>query len=734
MTPSDSPDVQIQPDLRRHSRAESTNLPGFTGGRPGAATLFLYAFMIFMGAALLFVVQPLSARILLPSFGGSASVWNTALVVFQTLLLAGYGFAHLVQRLPSRSRRFIQFAVIAAPLITLTTRTVEARGGSPVVSVVLSIVVAVGAPYFALATLSPTLQRWFASSSHRLASNPYPLYSASNAGSLLGLLGYPLLIEPQLTVENQRLGFAVLYGLLVVLVGAVALAGLRRQDSSASVPAASNPVLGGVKRLPIVGLAFVPTFLLLGVTRHLSTDVASFPLLWVVPLSIYLVTFVLGFSGGFDRLSKSAGILLRVLVIPAILMSGTALTSLWLSVSIPLVLIGATGLVAHRRLYDLRPPVADLTAFYLWVSAGGALGGAAAALAAPLLFDSVMEYPIAVVLAAVLAAGPLRIRSNRWAIAGFIVALLAALFVPTERLTLLLAAVAAVVAFVFAGRAITYAAAIAAVASAGILAADTTVIIQERTFYGVYRVLDTGTAHELFSGTTSHGAQLLSTDIGTSPTTGYYHTSGPAGSVFRWLGSRDRSYDAGIVGLGAGELAAFGRAGDTITFYEIDQAVVDIASDPTLFTYLQDSPASAEVHVGDGRLLLEDLRPRHDLLVVDAFSSDSIPVHLLTREAFETYKSVIGPQGILLLHISNRYMTLEGVVGAAAAEMGMDARIVYFSPDAVDTTAKPSTWVVMSPRKLPADLLATQDWRVPVDVGPLWTDDYSNIVGVINWN
>lgn len=689
----------------------------------------------FLASLLLFWVELMVAKMLLPSFGGSASVWNTSLVFFQIALLLGYAIAHLLSRLDSRWHKTIELILVVAPLGTLPIALpafLESPSGSPVFAVLAALTLMVGAPFFALATASPTLQAWFARSPHPRAADPYFLYALSNVGSLVGLLGYPLLIERLLSLRAQTILWAVGYGLFALM----AVVGSRLSRTWVVAPERivdeSPPPVG--RRVKWAAVAFVPSLALMGVTRHLSTDVAAFPLLWMLPLALYLASFALAFRESGDRWIRGGERLVRFLIVPAALLLAGASKALWLSFSIPLALLAAVALAAHGAVYRERPAPAHLTHFYLWVSIGGAAGGLFAALIAPVVFDFVVEYPLALILSGLVAGGSVR-KSDLplWVTLGTAVVSITAASLVASDLTLrvLLLGLAGVTAVMWlSSRWLTAVVAVAVVMVS--LGGSSPTIEAHRTFFGVYRVVESTDYRSLLSGTTSHGAQVFAGETGSMDPVSYYHPDGPVGDIFDAMGEmRGSKADVGVIGLGIGTLAAYGTEGDVFTFYEIDPMVEELARDPELFTLLRDANADVEVIIGDGRLELERRRPSHDLLIVDAFTSDSIPVHLLTVEAVTTYLGSLSDDGRVLLHISNRHLDLEPIVGRLAAELAADARIMRYVPtDDVELSAA-STWVLLERDVDP--LLLPESWQPARDDASLWTDDYSNILSVIDW-
>jgi hypothetical protein len=711
--------------------------------RLAGATLPLYGAAIFLAAALVFLVQPMAAKMLLPRFGGTPAVWAVSLVFFQAVLLAGYGFAHLSLRfLPLRIQPALQLGVLAAPLALLPLAIPDdaAAGGTPALSLLAVLAVAVGVPFFAVTTASPVLQRWFAASGHGAGGDPYFLYAASNAGSLIGLLAYPLLIEPALTLEEQSRLWLVGYGLFL---GAAALCAVR---VFATAPAGAVPLrrtlepsLAWRTRVRWVAMAAIPSSLILGTTSHLSTSIAAVPLLWVIPLAVYLLSFVIAFA----RRSPFSLATLRVAALASTLLVAASLLRV---VPLPLAAVVvihcgnllAVALLVHRRLALERPGVDRLTEFYLLLSLGGVLGGAFNALAAPVLFDSIAEYPIALVLAMLVLPGPRAWRRDLLLPALFFAALVAGLVAAAALGSL---AVRIAFALAIASLALLASRPLRLALALGALLMLTTFgqasLHAERTFFGVLRVAEEDGEHVLAHGTTVHGRQRIA-PAGRGAPLAYYARRGPLGQVFSARGADFEN--VGVIGLGAGSIAAYGRAGDRYTFYEIDPAVARIASDERWFTYLADSRAETRIVIGDGRLELERAPDgAYDLIVLDAFTSDAIPVHLLTREAVELYLRKLAPRGLVVLHITNNHLDLEPVVSGIARSLGLAAVSRDHRPSAGERRrgVNRSHWVALG-RDASAlgRLRADPRWRaLDGETGqPVWTDEYSNILSVVEWS
>ena len=702
--------------------------------RKGSTVVGLYAAAGFVAALLLFVIEPMAAKALLPVLGGSPSVWNTAMAFFQVTLLVGYLVAHVVAtRIPPSVQRPLQVLLLAAPLLLLPFGLPSAPpvGSSPLWWEVAALTIMIGAPFLALATVSPTVQRWFALTDHPRAADPFFLYAASNFGSFLGLLAYPLLIEPRLDLVDQTRWFGWGYLVFLVLVIGAALTTGRPQKTASAVT--SEAKVENRRRLYWMTVAAIPSLLLLGVTRHLATDVASFPLLWVIPLALYLATFVIAFSKYSTTATRLASRLLPLVAIAVAVGWAGVSTSLWIGLSLPLVLLVLAGLAGHGSLYRERPGPGRLTEFYLWVSAGGAVGGLMGALVAPVVFNGIYEFPIAIVAAAALttltARFPQRIR--RIALVAYVASIVAVAVSPGFGVTVLMLAVAGVGTLVAASSGPALAWLLAGMFLAGSIVGTDGLVLQRRTFFGVYRVIAEDGRHALVSGTTVHGAQAFSPEPQPEPLT-YYHQNGPFGEVMRTFGATP--LHLGLVGLGAGALAFYGAPGQTLTFYEIDPAVVEIAQDPAFFTYLRDSKAEIDVIVGDGRLRLSEPHPPFGLLLVDAFSSDSIPTHLLTTQAIELYFHQIDPDAIVGLHISNRHLDLEPVLGRLAAELGLVGRVMHYTPALNSEGASPTSLVVLARRVDDLGPLGHDPRWSELRIGEqLWTDTYTDLISVIRW-
>jgi hypothetical protein len=733
----------------------------------------LYTVTIFVGATLLFLLQPMFARMVLPLLGGSPAVWNTAMVFFQAALLAGYAYVHIsLRRLGPRGQPLWHLPLMLLPFAVLP---VAIRSGwtppadaNPAGWLLALMTVAIGLPFLVVSTSSSVLQGWFSATNHPRARDPYFLYAASNAGSMLALLGYPILVEPNLTLPRQSLLWSWGYGLLVVLTAACALAGRRRAGSAAG-PAESADLKSHIsnvsftpatrpnrsQRLRWVLLSFLPSSLLLGVTSHLSTEVAAIPLMWVVPLALYLATFVLVFA---RRPWFRADLLRRVfpiLLVPLVMLFDLHATEPVGGLAVlHLAVFFVAALLCHGNLAASRPAAEHLTDFYLWLAVGGALGGIFNGLLAPLIFNSVAEYPLALAVTAAFALQPGGTTAARltWAdglwpallgagVAGTILALDRAGLGSGTAAPGIVFGLGAVACFLFSPRPRRFALGAGALLLAGLAFEGQrgTVLHIERSFFGVHRVTADASAqfHQLLHGKTLHGRQSLDPARRREPLT-YYHPSGPVGEILTRLATRP-ALRVGAVGLGAGSLAGFVQPGQAWTYFEIDPVVVRLARDERYFTYLRDAPAPVRVVLGDARLSL-GREPDHafDLLVLDAYSADSVPMHLATREALALYLHKLAPGGVLAFHISNWHLDLEPVFANLARDAGIPCLVrddTAVSPEMQARGKSPSVWVAMG--RTPADLafLANDSRWQPArtsDDAP-WTDDFSSLLSVFRW-
>jgi spermidine synthase len=723
--------------------------------------VLLFTATSFLTASLLFLVQPMVGRMVLPAFGGSPQVWTTSMLFFQVALLVGYGYTHLTTtRLPRRAQPWVHLGIALLPLAVLPIAlTVAPSGGgglTPSFELLAGLTLGVAAPFVLIATSGPLIQRWFSWTAHPHAQDPYFLYAAGNVGSAAGLLAYPLLLEPTLTIAGQSRLWAVGYGVALILIAGCALAINRSRgpavgrgardvdDRSASHPRGQEPAaeteasIGRRRAGRWIVLAFIPSSLMLAVTSLMSTDIAAVPLLWIVPLGVYLLTFTVAFSA-WGPTALRWGIVIAPVVILAAVSVRPVGAPVLVALAVQVLLVAVGGIVSHGLLAADRPPPLHLTRFYLLVAIGGAFGGLFNGMVAPALFPTLLEYGVTVALLVALVVRwrePLTGAAS-WTPALRLPVMLLVLFVPLVWFLLFatgitglegpqraLVAVLVVLPLLTPLRASgALGAGLALIALAPQLVPLATSDHVERTFFGVHRVVTEGDTRHLIHGTTIHGSQVLTTRQTRSRANNYYHAEEPFGDVVRLIKS---GAAVGAVGLGAGEIAVYGRPGQQWVFHEIDPAVVEIAREQ--FTYLDDSLADIEVVIGDGRLTLQGSEWRFDAMVVDAFTSDAIPVHLLTVEAFASYLDVLERDAFFAVNISNRYLDLVPVLAAAAAELQLEG--VVASGDGTPETASPSQWVVLASD--PGTLLPLRElgWEALPDEGVLWTDQRSSLFRV----
>lgn len=710
----------------------------------------LFAAALCLNALLIFWVQPLFAKMVLPLLGGSPSVWTTCMLFFQAALLAGYAYGHAgIRVLGLRGHALLHAVLVWIPLFLLPIVVNQhAAADQPITWLLQTMAVNVGLPFVVLASTAPLLQRWYSSLDTR-SSDPYWLYSASNIGSFAALLAFPILLEPAIPLGRQTAIWKVGYAIVAALLTACAVSVLRR--TSASGPSQSNeaaPPAGTISagtRLRWLALSFAPSTLMLGVTTYLSTDVAPVPLLWVLPLSCYLLTFVVAFGWYSDAAHARVRRLLPMILLPLVLLivSG-GLVPLWVALTIHLLGFIVLAMMCHGELACDRPSVQHLTEFYLWLAFGGVLGGVFNTLVAPQVFTSVVEYPLAIAIAVVVCVPKAQFSEAvarprtllRPALAGVLatVLLVAARVGSLGHLPTM--AFVGAPALIFWGNA-KHNTARVSLGIVGLLAAFALgnaikpaggqTLYADRTFFGVYRVVSEPARNFVLlrHGTTIHGRQIMG-DTSPEPQT-YFHRKSPVGNVFEMMGADARS--VGVIGLGTGTLAAYAQPGSRWTFYEIDGAVERIARDTRYFHYLARCGEQCTVALGDARLTLANSQASHDVLVLDAFSSDAIPIHLLTIEALRTYETRLSENGVMAFHISNRHIKLAPVVARLARERGLTAFTRLDTSVDVKHGFEASEWVVMArrPERLQA-IAADSRWTPLVaDARQAWTDDFSNI-------
>lgn len=703
----------------------------------------------FVGSGLLFLIEPMVAKMILPKFGGAASVWTAAMVFFQVALLAGYGYAHLsVKWLGAKRQAVMHVALVLFGLVLLPISLPSGVGvnGSPtpVIGVIIALAAMAGVPFLLLAAGAPLVQKWFSHTKDPLARDPYFLYGASNLGCIAALLAYPIAVEPFMGLAEQARLWKTGYLVLSLLLAASAIF-INRDRGQESEQGLSNESVKWSSRIRWIVLALIPSSLLLSVTAHVTTVIAPIPLLWVAPLVLYLLSFVLAFSRRPILGSKP---LFWATIAFVALVSTSLLVQTGKAVGLQIV-VHVAGLfcmawACHRTLADERPSVSRLTEFYFWIATGGAIGGLFNSLVAPVIFNSAAEYPIALVaLVFMLPRGKPFIWGWRDLVWGGVVGIVAValmilhhdfdwslgnrVLVPLLGGPIILSLVVAVrpvasalsLALVFLGAAWTN------VSDGG------TVVSRGRSFFGTHQVLVYGTEHRVVNGVTLHGIQDFQEAMRTEPMS-YYTRSSPIGQLMEEKSKSGHKPATAVVGLGAGTMAAYGQPGQTFDFYEIDPTVVEMARNPQFFTYLSDCQANVRVILGDARISLHDAPPgAYDVIILDAFSSDAIPVHLLTREAVQMYLTKLALGGVIAFHISNNYLDLAPVVANLCHDLGLVGRDDYDWADPTDVLKRNSEWFMVARRiEDLGDLPKSKDWLDPkTDPGlGLWTDDRSSLL------
>jgi hypothetical protein len=731
-----------------------------------ALLLGTFTTAILVSAALLFMVQPMFAKLVLPRFGGSPSVWSVAIVFFQAALLAGYAYAHwLVRYARERTAVVIHVMVMTAaclwlPLSIGTAWSQPPPGGETVWLIAL-FAASIGPPFFALAANSPLLQAWFARTDHPAAADPYFLYAGSNVGSLLALVSYPIAVEPLVRLADQARAWSLAFYVLIALIVAcgILLAQARSRialspNSTAHAPPTWHaPTWRDAARW--AALAAVPSGLLVAVTAHISTDVAAVPLLWVVPLALYLLSFIIVFARRplIPHRIVVAVAPFFIIGLVAVMVFEPVKTIVWV-VAVHVAVFFVCALLCHGEIARTRPPPQFLTAFYLWMSAGGVIGGIAAGLMAPHLFTWVAEYPVLIALAVLCRPGLALPRERPWRYLVVAVLLTAAFFLiictyrPSvfDETTFNRTVAVLLVACVPLWRApLAFAALVASILFANHTLFEQAETVSVRSFFGVAKIVQSSD-HQfriLQHGTTMHGAQRIRDDDG-QPVAGqpelllyYWDGSGIAQAFDAMQVRSERPLRYAVIGLGAGSLACRARPDDTIDYYEIDPAIVRIARDQNLFTFLSECAPDAPIVLGDARLTLAQApAAAYDLIIVDAFSSDAIPVHLLTREAMAVYLDKLAPHGMIVMHVSNRHLELASVVAGIAAANGLVT--LLNEGGEVDEIANPYKFsgtvaaVARSSEDFGA-LAQSREWELaaPDPKQWVWTDDYSNVLGSV---
>ncbi len=716
-----------------------------------------YVATIFLSAALVFLVQPMFAKLATPLLGGAPNVWNVSLVCFQAALLLGYSYAHLLNHLVKslRTQILIHAGLLALAAVVLPFQLSDALGApdanQPTFWLIGVFAISIAPPFAVISATAPLIQSWYSRSGRADAHDPYHLYGASNLGSLVGLIAYPVLLEPLLSLSAQTGAWTVGYACLALLLVACGI--LAYRTGGGVLPAASAPTVSadseakpGIwrQRLWWLTLAFIPSSLLVGVTTLIATKIASVPFLWVLPLLLYISTFIIVFSQKpVLSLASSQRRLPLIVAIAFLVLPPLIAFPFNLPLIIHLAAVFFAAHVCHGLLAEDRPEAGRLTEFYLIMSLGGVLGGAFNALLVPVLFNSIIEYPL--LLLAVLFVRPglpmfAKGRDRLWVAAALVLvaaALALRLTVGPEQEAMIFFRVFLIVAILclVMGRASRMGAAIIAASAWGIglVASPITGGYAERSFFGVAHIQERDGHRVLFHGMTVHGTQSLNPERVLRPTT-YYAPETPIGQVFA---SYDKAGHVGVVGLGTGSVACYARPGQTYTYYEIDPLVAKLASDPAHFTYLSECTPGADIVVGDGRLsLASEPAGKFDIMLIDAFSSSSVPTHLLTREAIDLYLSRLSEDGVLVMHVSNNFMFLPRVVARITDDLGVPAHYQYFNPSAdhespFDAHASQVVIIARNEAALSA-YAADEDWvTLEGDGKRPWTDNYTNVLGAM---
>jgi hypothetical protein len=732
--------------------------------------LVVYTAAIFVSALLLFSVQPLFTKMVLPRLGGSPAVWSVAMVFFQSLLLGGYAYAHFLMKLRNRVLPVaVHLVVLVVALLTLPLSIAVGWGEPPTSGYAFWLLglfaVSIGLPFFALAANNPLLQAWFVRTGHPSGPDPYFLYASSNIGSFLALLSYPVLLEPMFTLRTQNLIWTGGYGLLIVLIAACGALLLRSPANAAILNMPLDdpdaPAPSWMLRARWIFLAAVPSGLLIAVTAHISTDVAAAPLLWVLPLSLYLLTWVLVFQSR-PLLPHKWMLLAQPLAIAGviILLAVGGEQNLLLTLGGHQLCFFVIAMACHGELARTRPAAKYLTGFYVALSFGGMVGGLFAGLIAPFTFSWVAEYPILLALAALCRPPGGAERLPRWSnwYWPFLAVLAVVLIAPSyssgkvfgwldDHRVWLIGAIGVLSALLALGlnanRWKIFATVVVALVVLRAYPSDDGRVETVRSFFGVHKIVVTanGQYHVLMHGTTIHGAEKFRNDDG-SPVTGrpepitYYHKDGGIGQAIAAVRERKGApLRVAVIGLGSGTLTCASEPGEDWKFFEIDQSMVDTARDPKYFTYIQNCEPNLKPVIGDARLTFaREPDGIYDLIIVDAYSSDAIPIHLATEEAMAIYKKKLAPQGAVVMHVSNRHLELSSVVVGIADANDMKSW-VYDEDSGRDNEYIFSTSVVVSARE-EADVgkLASSDVWAETEADEkqrVWTDDYSNVLGAV---
>ena len=717
----------------------------------------LFILTIITGSFLLFLTQPMIARMALPRVGGAPAIWNSAMLVYQLLLLGGYAYAHWVSRIRPRRQVGVHVVLLGLAALWLPIGLISGEppvGGEPAFWVPWFLFASIGPIFFIVSAQAPLMQRWYALESSR--GDPYPLYAASNLGSFAGLISYPLLVEPLMTLNQQSWLWTSLYAFLVLLVVGCALTVPAKAVES--VPEETAPPPTTRQYLHWIALAAVPSGLMLSTTTHLTTDVVAMPLLWALPLGLYLLSFVVAFAerrGPADLITVVAPL---IILVAGGLAFSEGTRNPFVSASLGLVLLFAVAVALHGEMFKLRPAVGHLTKFYLAMSFGGMLGGLFCAIVAPLLFDWAYEHPLLIVAAALLVPQYELVpwpKAYRLVVRFALPAAALALSYLSERgylgygagATMMGSIGVSLIALACLGRRVPFAVALAALmlsyggwSTLSRSAGDS----RTRSYFGIYEVYERGdgSARVLTHGTTLHGIQNLTPGLETVPTSYYARRSGVGLALTNANAIFGRPASVGVIGLGSGTLSCYRQPGQRWSIFEIDPQMVEVAR--RRFTFLSQCAPDARIVLGDARLSMRrEAANSIDVLAVDAFSSDAVPMHLLTREALREYGRVVRPDGMILFHISNRYLDLKPVIANIAAREGWTPAMMQYVPseEDEDLNATISVWIALSRTPLTIDRLVTMSgedstaWEAlePTPGFSGWTDDHASILPIINY-
>ena len=723
--------------------------------------VLLFGATMFLSALLLFWVQLITAKMLLPRLGGTPAVWTTCMLFFQVLLLAGYSYVLVTTAwIGPRKQATLHLALLLLSLLFLPLASGSlpsiSERSNPALWLFAHLLTVLGLPIFLISTTSPLLQKWFTRTGHAAANDPYFLFSISNAGSLLALLSYPLILEPTLSLSTQnRLWMVAYVTFLVLTLGCVFVLWRSLRTAAPVLRDDPAPRIPHKRRLYWILLAFIPSSLLFGVTNYITTEIAPTPLLWTIPLALYLVTFVLAFAGRNllpERIASIALAGLALLLTLVVAANATEPTTAIVLLHLCFFFVAAT--VCHNKLAADRPAAARLAEFYLCVAVGGMLGGLFNTLIAPVAFKTIVEYPLVIVLACLIQrdnsqqdSSVDRLFDVIWPVIMGVLTVVLAFIVkgselsPIVGVALVFGAPLVIINHRFRTRPVRFALALGAVMLASVVYSEIQhrTLLAERNFFGTLSVRSdpANASHIFYHGNTIHGRQFVAPELQRQPIS-YFHRDGPLGQIFAAFNSNAASPNVAVVGLGAGSMACYSFAGQHWTFYEINPAVISVAQSPQYFTYLQKcAAATTEIVLGDARLQLQNAPDQYyGLIVVDAFNSDAVPVHLMTQEAIALYTSKLATGGMLAFNISNRSLKLEAVLANLAKRTGSTCLMLADGEQNPQTGKDPSEWLVMAQQSPAFDAIAQNPrWRLVTggDGSGAWTDDYSNILSVIRW-